>query len=155
LENRGLNSIDELDPATLPRLAAGDSIRADNFFELLDRLGGAALLMTGGGVERPYLERVALLVDRGTASTAEAVAAALQETGHAVVIGSRTAGTMLAARPIEIATGWTLTLPLVDFRTWGGVRVERVGVEPDIAVSPARKGDPVLQRAVEVLTSGR
>lgn len=47
--------------------------------------------------------------------------------------------------------GWTLVLPVSDFRTKGGLRVEGCGVEPDIPVADGRGEDAQLAAALAFL----
>jgi hypothetical protein len=148
LESRGVRSIDALDPASLPRLAPGDSVLGAGFHEHLRRRGGAVMLVAGGGRATPYRGRVAVLIDRGSGSTAEAVAAALGESGRATLVGERTAGAMLSSAGFTVAPGWELRLPVADFRTPGRRVVEGKGVEPAVAV-PSKDA---LKRAVQLLT---
>lgn len=151
LDRRGMKSIDALDPATLPRLAPGDSVLGANFHDHIDRRGGAVMLVAGGGAHAAYRGRVALLIDRGSGSTAEAVAAALGESGRVTLVGERTRGAMLASAGFPIAQGWELRLPVADFRTAGRRSVEGKGVEPQVAVARGGRGDRALARAVEIL----
>lgn len=151
LERRGVRSIEALDPATLPRLAAGDSVMGASFHDHLARRGGAVMLVAGGRGGAPYRGRVAVLIDGGSGSTAEAVAAALGESGRVTLVGQRTAGAMLASAGFSVARGWELRLPVADFRTAGGRVVEGRGVEPQVAVPRGGRGDRTLARAVELL----
>ncbi|MCU0623106.1 MAG: S41 family peptidase [Gemmatimonadaceae bacterium] len=138
-ERWGQGAVQGLPVAQLPRLRLGDTVRAANFFTVLERLGGAAVYTTRAGDGSAYRGPVAVLVDRRTASTAEGVAAGLRSGGRAVLVGERTAGAMLAAAPHRVATGWFLTLPLADFWTLDGLRLEGVGLTPDIVVADARR----------------
>lgn len=92
-----------------------------------------------------------VLVDGGTASAAEVVAAALQDRGRAVVVGSQTFGKGSVQEPTRLSDGSALELTVGRYLTPTGRSLEGVGVSPDIEV---RHGaDPRLaeQRAVEVL----
>jgi len=92
-----------------------------------------------------------VLVDGGTASAAELVAAALQERDRAVVVGSQTFGKGSVQEPTRLADGSGLELTVGRYLTPAGRSLDGVGMEPDIEV---RHGaDPRLaeQRAVEVL----
>lgn len=67
------------------------------------------------------------------------------------MIGRKTPGLMLAAVPVAIEGGWTLLLPVWDFRTPQGARVEGQGVEPDIAVKFRQGKDADLAAALKFL----
>jgi carboxyl-terminal processing protease len=106
---------------------------------------------------------VAVLVDGGTASAAEVVAAALQDRNRAVVVGSRTFGKGSVQEPSTLSDGSALELTVGKYRTPAGRMIDGVGVTPDVNVDPAATGDVAQARAVEVLgglvaaldTSGR
>jgi carboxyl-terminal processing protease len=79
-----------------------------------------------------------ILINKATASAAEAFVAVMKEQGRAVLIGPRpTAGKMLSAKDVPLTGGWILTLPEADFRTPKRLRLEGNGVAPDIVVKPA------------------
>jgi carboxyl-terminal processing protease len=93
---------------------------------------------------------VVILVDEVSASTSEVMAGALQHLGRASVIGRRTAGEVLNANLFPLAEGYSLLLPVADFRLADGSRLEGVGVTPDIVTSP----DEDIACALESLRVG-
>lgn len=104
------------------------------------RQGRAILLRIGGGcgdLDGPVGNPLAVLVDGSSRSAAELTPAALQEAGRALVVGRRTAGAVLIAQDTGLPDGGRLTLSRADFVTAAGVRLEKRGVEPDIADSSA------------------
>jgi carboxyl-terminal processing protease len=146
LERRGVQSMNDLDPAKLPAYARYD---VAGFYTAL-RENGAVALLTGGRANPVYRGKVGVLVNRATASAAEAFAAVLQELHLAVLIGPRpTAGKMLSARELNLSGGWILTLPEADFRTPGGLRLEGRGATPDVLVKPAsgNRDVPLIEAA--------
>lgn len=146
LARRGASSIDHLDAAALARFTGYD---AEAFGAAMAR-EGAVMLMTGGRAPRRYGGRVAVLIDQYSYSASEAFAAVAKETGAATLIGRKTPGLMLGARPVPIDGGWTLMLPVFDFRGPGGGKVEGVGITPDIAVKEGGK-DADLRAALKYL----
>lgn len=110
-----------------------------------------------GGCPRPVSGPVAVLIGRRSRSGAEMFAAALQEQGRAVTVGSRTAGALLSSLRYDLPDGGRLTLSEADFVTAGGRRIERVGVVPDVEAvatqADRRAGrDPALDVAAAALT---
>ena len=87
-------------------------------------------------VAEPFTGAVAVLVNGGTASAAEPLAAVLQSTGRARLFGGRTAGAMLSSERVELGEGWILQLPVFDYVTAAGVRLEGRGVTPDVPCDP-------------------
>ena len=93
-----------------------------------------------------------VLVDGGTASAAEVVAAALQDRGRAVLIGSRTFGKGSVQAPSRLSDGSALELTVGHYLTPSGRSLDGVGVEPDVEVAPNAPPGVMEQRAVEVLS---
>ena len=93
-----------------------------------------------------------VLVDGGTASAAEVVAAALQDRGRAVIVGSRTFGKGSVQEPATLSDGSALELTVGSYLTPSGRSLDGVGVEPDVAVRPGSSSSVAEQRAVEVLS---
>jgi hypothetical protein len=149
LDRRGAGSIDQLDAAALPAFSGYDSAAFAR--EMAEQ--GALMLTTGGRAGRPYRGRIVLLIDEYCFSAAEALAGAARESGAATLVGRRTAGAMLAAVPVAIEGGWTLLLPVWDFRTPQGARIEGKGVEPHVAVKARGGRDADLAAAIELLRS--
>ena len=97
---------------------------------------------------------VAVLTDGLTGSSAEFVAAALQEMGRAHVIGTRTKGEALPANYTTLPNGDVFLYAVSDFVTGAGERLEGVGVAPDLEVALTRASllegrDIVLEAAVD------
>lgn len=141
-------SIDQINPKALPVFSGYDS--ADLAREMTNK--GALMLATGGRAERPYRGRAVVLIDEYCFSASEALASVVKETHAATLIGRRTAGAMLAANPVSLEGGWTLLLPVWDFRTPQGVGVEGRGVEPTIAVKYRDDKDADIAAALAFLS---
>ena len=75
-----------------------------------------------------------VLVDAGSASAAEIVAAALQDHKRATVIGTRTYGKGSVQLLIELSNGGGLKLTTAHFYTPQGHPIQGVGVTPDVRV---------------------
>ncbi|MCW2667223.1 MAG: C-terminal processing peptidase-3 [Frankiales bacterium] len=95
---------------------------------------------------------VVVLVDGGTASAAEVVAAALQDRGRAVLVGSRTFGKGSVQEPRDLPDGSALELTVARYTTPSGRSLEGVGLAPDIEVAAGSPPDVAVRRGVEVLT---
>lgn len=147
LTGRRVRSIDHLEAGSLPLF---DGYFAADFQRELDK-HGALMLVTGGRAAKPYTGRIAVLVDEYCFSACEAFASIIKETQVAPLIGARTPGAMLGADAVSLAGGWTLVLPVADFKTPRGLRVEGRGVEPDIPVRSGRGKDAHLDAALAFL----
>jgi carboxyl-terminal processing protease len=105
-----------------------------------------------GGASYPQLPLV-VLVNRGSASSAEIVAAALQDHRRAVVVGRRTYGkaSVQSIRPLSNGTALKLTTAL--YRTPAGRDLTGKGVRPKVRIddNPLTRLDEVLRAAERVL----
>ncbi|HEY0406843.1 MAG TPA: S41 family peptidase [Pyrinomonadaceae bacterium] len=100
-----------------------------------------------------YKGPLVVLIDRLSGSTAEVMAAALQESGRALIVGERSAGQALGANIKLLPTGALFEYARAGFTTSEGATLEGVGVKPDIEKKLDRaallKGeDSQLQEAV-------
>ena len=115
-----------------------------------ERRGSSPIVLrasAGGDVQTPLV----VLVDRGTASASEVVAAALQDRNRAVVVGDKTFGKGSVQEPIELADGSAIELTVGTYRTPSGRSIDGVGVSPDVAVSADSAATVAESRAVDVL----
>ena len=88
-----------------------------------------------------------MLVDGGTASAAEIVAAALQDRDRAVIVGSKTFGKGSVQEPTTLSDGSAIEFTVGRYLTPSGRSIDGVGIVPDVAV-PASAADSVgLARA--------
>jgi carboxyl-terminal processing protease len=98
---------------------------------------------------------VAMLVNEGTRSGKEILAYGFKQYGIGEVIGSRTAGAVLAGRAYLLSDGSLLLVAVADVLV-DGQRLEGVGVTPTISVpfalAYAQGKDTQLNRAVAVLS---
>ncbi len=78
---------------------------------------------------------LAVLVNRQTRGAAEAAAAALRQTGTALVLGATTAGEASLYRDFPLSSGQKLSLAVTAVKTGDGEPVPATGVIPDIVVN--------------------
>jgi carboxyl-terminal processing protease len=95
---------------------------------------------------------VVVLVDSGTASAAEVVAAALQDRNRAVIVGSRTFGKGSVQEPTRLSDGSAIELTVGRYRTPAGRVIDGAGVEPDVEVPAGSPPAVAERRAAEVLS---
>lgn len=97
--------------------------------------------------------KVAVLVNRGSASASEICAAAMRECAGAILVGTKTAGAVLSSTFAPMANKFQLQYPSQDYVTIKGMRLEKHPLDPDIEEGgAARDGkDPVAERAVRAL----
>lgn len=107
----------------------------------------------GGGVEAFDLPMV-VLVNNGTASSAEIVAGALQDYERATVLGEPTFGKGSVQRVHEFDDGSSFRLTFAHWLTPNRHVIDKVGIEPDLVVgptAPTEVGDAQLDAAIQLL----
>jgi len=101
---------------------------------------------------------VVVLVNAGSASASEIVAAALQEHGRATILGEPTFGKNTVQIWRDLPNGGGLRLTTDRWFTPEHNSVAPDGVQPDVVVAsptdPLSGEDPQLDRALELLTEG-
>jgi carboxyl-terminal processing protease len=118
------------------------------------RSGRRQPLTTGapcGDLAEPLPNDVAVLVGPGSRSAAELTPAALQESGRALIVGAPTPGAVLISLDTDLPDGGRLTLSRADFVTVSGVRLEKLGVTPDVVVAVEAGPDAALEAAIAAL----
>jgi len=75
-----------------------------------------------------------VLVDYGTASSAEILAAALRDNDRAPIVGEQTFGTGTVLNTFNLSDGSALRVGVLNWLTPGGQAVFRVGITPDEVV---------------------
>lgn len=81
---------------------------------------------------QPHHGRTVLLVNEHSASAAEMVAGFASEYAVATLVGTRTAGRLVATGAFKVGYGYRLALPVATYYTWRGTNLEGRGVEPDV-----------------------
>ena len=95
---------------------------------------------------------LAVLVDGGTASAAEIVAGALQDTGRAPLIGESTFGKGAVQLIYELSDGSSLHVTSAVWLTPGRHQIEGQGLAPDVEVAPGDSPeDEPLACALDIL----
>ncbi len=93
---------------------------------------------------------IAVLVDRGTASASEVVAAALKDHRRAILIGERTFGKGSIQSIIELNDGSGLKLTVAHYYSPLGIKIDHRGISPHILET---NPDRALQRALKFVLS--
>jgi len=107
-----------------------------------------------------FLGPVAVLIDSGSASTSEIMAAGLQEAGRARIFGETSAGAALPSLFKALPTADLLQYAIADVQTPRGVLIEGRGVIPDEVVTTsladiAAGKDPVRSAAEQWVNTER
>ena len=97
-----------------------------------------------------------MLVNEHSASAAEMVAGFASEYRLATLVGTKTAGRLVATSAFKVGHGYRVALPVAAYFTWNGTNLEGKGVTPDIEerISPQSLWtgkDNQLERAMTCL----
>ncbi|MDR5683847.1 MAG: S41 family peptidase [Armatimonadota bacterium] len=98
------------------------------------RRDGRQTQVTRTGPVLHQITPLVVLVDDGTASASELLAAALQEHGRGTLVGTRTAGAVLVSITFPLPGGAGLSVAIARMTTSRGVVLEGNGLRPDVEV---------------------
>lgn len=132
---------------TLPELQPKST---DAFGNELKVSPGVKLIFKKPG-NAAFKGNIYVLTNGKTASTCEPIVYALKASKKATIIGEKTYGGMLSASPFVVSGKYMLMVPIADFYTYDGTRLDKVGVSPDIEV----KSDEALNKALEVINAAK
>ncbi len=104
--------------------------------------------------------KMAILVDRGSASASEILAGALREHGKAKLVGERTFGKGSVQELIPITDKTFVKLTIAKWLTPNGASISDGGLKPDIEVAITKQDieahkDPQMERAAQLLIEGK
>lgn len=102
-----------------------------------------------------YTGRVVVLIDERTAGQAEHAALLFKAATQVTFVGSPTNGTYGDTTSLQLPGGLALRFSAHDVRRVDGAKLQRVGIQPDVAVSPTARGlrnarDEVLEKALDL-----
>jgi carboxyl-terminal processing protease len=123
--------------------------------------GGARTLHAPTRGRHAYTGKLIVLVDSGSGSAAELFARVIQLEHRGLVIGDRSAGAVMEARPYFFGLGndnrlqYAISVTDADIIMRDGMSLERLGVMPDELLQPSAQDlatgrDPVLARAAQL-----
>jgi carboxyl-terminal processing protease len=108
------------------------------------------------GAQRHH-DHVAMLVNEHSASAAEMVAAFASEYRLATLVGTTTAGRLVATSAFKVGFGYRVVMPVATYFTWQGTNLEGRGLRPTIEEpfsfeASVQGQDNQLDRAIEAVS---
>ena len=102
----------------------------------------------------PYLGKVAVIIDRWSASTTEIFASGIQESGRGKVFGETSMGAALPSKFSKLPNGMVLQQAIATLVSANGRSIENEGVVPDYPIEMTKQdliqgNDPLLSAALE------
>lgn len=94
--------------------------------------------------------KLAVLINGGTASAAEILAGAIQDTKTGILIGEKSYGKGTVQVIVPLSDGGGLKLTVAKYKLPSGRYIDGVGLMPDIKVVN-QSGDDQLNKALEIL----
>ena len=85
-------------------------------------------------LQHPPFKHIVILVDSFTASAAELLTAALQDSGVAIVVGETTYGKGVIQTTVELSTGGAFRYTYAEYLRRSGEKIDRIGVIPDVII---------------------
>ncbi|MDR2009095.1 MAG: S41 family peptidase [Bacteroidales bacterium] len=96
-----------------------------------------------------YKGNVFILTNKKTASTCEPIVYGLKQHKRAIIVGEKTAGSMLNGELIYVANGFSLIIPTADYYTSDGYKIDHNGVIPDIEIKQEKALDYVMGKLIK------
>ena len=137
---------EKFDTATFSKLPQIEPETTDDFIEYLKKGIGAKMILSEHQNE-VFAGHLYILINSNTASTCEPIVHALKGRKNVTVIGETTAGAMLSADYFDLYGKYKLVLPVADFYTMNGSRLDGLGVSPDILT----KSDSALVKSYQMI----
>jgi carboxyl-terminal processing protease len=116
-----------------------------------DASGEREEIKVDSGAE-PIDAPLAVLVDGGTASSAEILAGALKDDDRATVVGQTTYGTGTVLSEFVLSDGSAILLGIAEWLTPDGNFIRGTGIVPDVKVSLGENAEPLTPSEVRDLT---
>lgn len=129
LRGNGGGSLSEL------RRITGALFDVPSLGTMTDRDGASLSLRVRPAPGQAKLPSV-IMIDQGSASASEVLAAAAQEDHASTLVGERSAGAVDALESWSLDDGSVMDITVARLSTPQGTRVDRVGLTPDVEVVP-------------------
>ena len=97
------------------------------------------------GHNRPVFNgTVYVLIDYNTASACEPLIDLMQKKRIATLVGETSNGSMLSGHTYPINEEYKVFIPIADYYTSDGTKIDKIGIKPDIEIHPKKAMEYVL-----------
>ncbi|NJN29324.1 MAG: PDZ domain-containing protein [Synechococcales cyanobacterium RM1_1_8] len=96
---------------------------------------------------------LAVLVDKGSASSSEILSGALQDNGRATIVGTTTFGKALVQSLHPLADGSGIAVTIAHYYTPKGTDISKKGIKPDVEVSLSEQEQERLANNPEAIAT--
>ena len=98
------------------------------------------------GHDKPIFQgKVYVLINKWTASAGEPLIDLLKKEQIATLVGETSNGSMLTGKSFDIDENYEAFIPIADYYTSNHVKIDKVGIDPDIEVETSTAKEYVLQ----------
>ena len=97
---------------------------------------------------------ICVLVDEYTASSAEIVAAALQDYKRAIIVGVPSAGKTSIQETFILKDGSSIRLSVAHYQSPNGQNIQDLGLKPDIRIQQSSLNKLLVQQKEQLINSG-
>lgn len=94
---------------------------------------------------------VVVLIDEGSASASEITAGALRELRDATIVGAKSFGKGTVQQVLQFDDQSSLKVTIAEWFTPNGIKIDGIGILPDIGVSSVDGRDAPLLKALDIL----
>jgi len=102
------------------------------------------MTLINSNLEQEPFEKIVVLTDGGTASAAEVLASALQDSKAAIIVGETTYGKGVIQSLYPMPTGGALKFTTEEYLRRSGEKINNIGVIPDVKIAmPSLITEPV------------
>ncbi|CAN5800884.1 S41 family peptidase [soil metagenome] len=122
---------------------AGQFMKSDSVVYIRQDADGNREKIKVAGNAKPSDEPLAVLINNGSASSAEILAGALRDNGRAPIIGTTTFGTGTVLKQFALEDGSSILLGIAEWLTPDGDFIRDSGIDPNIKVKLDKDADPL------------
>jgi carboxyl-terminal processing protease len=133
---------------------ASQFLKDGNVYREQDRSGSIKEIPVKAGGTATDLPMV-VLVDNGTASSAEIVSGAIQDAKRGQLIGAKTFGTGTVLSQFNLSDGSALLVGTIEWLTRDGRQIWKQGIVPDIALDSTPKGTIITPSDLGKMTAAK